>query len=287
MQLTFHRCLGELTVAGSTSPPHFLSFSPFSSVAAEALELPENCAEDLVRRHVSELRSLARASAAKDVELRCLSEELSAFKASAANSLARYCEREQNLISRLAALEVVNADLQSLFAAACGCAKSKVSALLSIPPRSDTAAGIDSAPEWPIPIVSDTLPRDALLIVSSAAAVTRSRAVPTLRQTRKVTQLSAFPPTPQPPLSVSVPTHVVDLQQRLPQLSFFFGHTRVAGSPQPPILHLQALPPLFALRPRRPPIFSFSFKHLRIPRADPPMLHLEALPTVCELHPHA
>jgi hypothetical protein len=108
-----------------------------------------------------------------------------------------------------------------------------------------------------------------------------------LRQTGKLTQLSAFPPDPKRALALGMPSHVVDLQPRLPQLSFFFRHMRIKGAHESPILHLQALPPVFVLRPRRPPALSFSFKHLRIPRAEPPILHLEALPVVCELAPRS
>jgi hypothetical protein len=125
----------------------------------------------------------------------------------------------------------------------------------------------------------------SLLAVSMPATVSRSHARPVLRATGKVTQLSAFQLPRATALVIGAAAHVVDVPPRSPQLSFFFSNARIQGPLSPPVLHLQALPPVLSVRPVCPPTLSFFFSHTRVRPPRRPFWHLESMPTVCAIAP--
>jgi hypothetical protein len=92
----------------------------------------------------------------------------------------------------------------------------------------------------------------SVLVVSEIASISQCQAPLTLRRTGKVTQVSAAPLQEVAPLSVSMPSHVVNVVKRPQELSFEFRHLRVSEPRRPLLLHLEALPNLASLRPRVP-----------------------------------
>jgi hypothetical protein len=100
-----------------------------------------------------------------------------------------------------------------------------------------------------------------------------------------VTHLSAFHAEATKPLAIGAADHFVDLPRRVPDLSFHFCSFRVKGPLAPPVLHLQALPPICSVRPGRVPTLSFFFTYVHVRPPPPTFFHLESLPPVCAFPP--
>jgi hypothetical protein len=247
-------------------PSARLSPSPFVEFAADSrIQCGPAAYEQLVMRHIAELRVVTRDAALTEVKLHCVEQEFEAFKKSATVCLDRHCAKEKALAGEIELIQVHNRSLRSLLRSSGYCSEEKLRSILTAGaesllnfvstvvfdappvPRHTELSGLPGPPprfaceEPPMLLLSD------LSSMQENVASTRSF----LRSTGKITQISAIPHREQLTLAVSPTAHAVDIREWRPSMGFHFNHFRVSAPRQPPVLHLQALPVIAAFRTPR------------------------------------